>query len=705
MNKKFINIDQIFFIIISLFFWIYLLGTDYIDPSNIEWLFLGDLPQAQLGWEFFRDDYWRFPFGSNPNYGIYFGGSIVFSDSIPIFAILFKLINFLLPENFQYFSIWILLCIYLQQFFSFKILYNLTNNKIYSFVGSLFFIFSTVLIQRSGIHLSLMGQWIILWYIYVETIDKKNKFFLTLFTFLFSVLIHFYFTIILFILFLSQNLFDLINRKIDIKTQILKTFTIIFFVIFLMYIIGYFTINFDDGLGWGYGYYNFNLNSFFNPKGYNYVSNFNWSYFLPTLDLQNQEKEGFSYLGISGIIFLFFFIINFFKSKYEIIYSPYKLLFIFIIFLSLATSNNINFGDLNLINISLNKYIYASLSSIRASGRLIWLVYYFILIFGIIYIYKTYKKKHSIFILSLLLIIQIIDLSPGLMKYKTGSQYIQKNQISKININYWNKLLINSKQLRMTEPENNSYIYNILKEYILRQNFKKTDIAYLARVNREALVSERYKLIKVFNQKEKKIFEENIFVSDNVNFVRNLNYLYKKELNFYFKNGIWLISDTVLNSDHKKNEHYNQLDIYEIDLNESNLINFYEEKNSPVGMGWIVDKKNNHLILDGVLGSILFKVKKEKCKNNLNLRFKIDKFYPEISKPMNLKISVNQNYKKLDLSKINLNKEILMKFDCQNENINEINFDIENAFSLHDLKKGLNREKRSVILNSISIYE
>ena len=72
---------------------------------------------------------------------------------------------------------------------------------------------------------------------------------------------------------------------------------------------------------------------------------------------------------------------------------------------------------------------------------------------------------------------------------------------------------------------------------------------------------------------------------------------------------------------------------------------------------------------------------------------------------MNLKISVNQNYKKLDLSKINLNKEILMKFDCQNENINEINFDIENAFSLHDLKKGLNREKRSVILNSISIYE
>ena len=47
-----------------------------------------------------------------------------------------------------------------------------------------------------------------------------------------------------------------------------------------MYTIGYFSINLDDGLGWGYGYYNFNLNSFINPSGQNNIGSFSWSNFL-----------------------------------------------------------------------------------------------------------------------------------------------------------------------------------------------------------------------------------------------------------------------------------------------------------------------------------------------------------------------------------------------------------------------------------------
>ena len=113
MKKNYFLKYQFFIIIIATIFWCYLLGLDFINPLNSEWLYLGDLSQYQLGWKFFRDDIWRFPIGSNPNLGIYFDGSIVFSDSIPIFAIFFKLIKNFLPENFQYFSIWILVCIYI----------------------------------------------------------------------------------------------------------------------------------------------------------------------------------------------------------------------------------------------------------------------------------------------------------------------------------------------------------------------------------------------------------------------------------------------------------------------------------------------------------------------------------------------------------------------------------------------------------------
>ena len=125
MNKTFILIHHFFLILFSIILWVYFLGFDFIDPRNIDWLNSGDLSIYQIGWNFFRNDIWRFPIGSNPNFGIYYGGSIVFSDSLPLFAIFFKIFNSVLPEKFQYFSIWILVCIYLQLFFSFKIFYKI----------------------------------------------------------------------------------------------------------------------------------------------------------------------------------------------------------------------------------------------------------------------------------------------------------------------------------------------------------------------------------------------------------------------------------------------------------------------------------------------------------------------------------------------------------------------------------------------------
>ena len=125
--------------------------------------------------------------------GIYSDSNIVYSDSIPIFAIFFKLFNFLLPEKFQYFSIWILLCIYLQILFSYKIIYIGTGNKLFSLLGSLFFLTASIFIHRSGIHLSLLGQWLILCGIYIEISENSKKDFLRLIILLVSLLVHFYF--------------------------------------------------------------------------------------------------------------------------------------------------------------------------------------------------------------------------------------------------------------------------------------------------------------------------------------------------------------------------------------------------------------------------------------------------------------------------------------------------------------------------------
>ena len=139
-----IYINHIALIIISFLAGLYLLGFDNLNFLNKNWLYSGDLSQYQIGWEFFRNDSWRFPLGFNPNYGLEFGTSIAYSDSIPLFAFIFKLFKNFLPENFQYFSLWIVLIIYLQLLFSYLIIFNLTKNFYFSTISMFFYFGSSI---------------------------------------------------------------------------------------------------------------------------------------------------------------------------------------------------------------------------------------------------------------------------------------------------------------------------------------------------------------------------------------------------------------------------------------------------------------------------------------------------------------------------------------------------------------------------------
>jgi len=703
VKKTFLLKYHFFIIIISAIFWCYLLGFNFINPLNSDWLYLGDFSQTQLGWKFFRDDIWRFPIGSNPNFGMYFDGSIIFSDSIPIFAIFFKLIRIFLPENFQYFSLWVLLSVYLQLFFAFKIIFKFTNNLSYSLIGGLFFIFSTVFLNRNGLHLSLMGQWILLSGIYIETINNKNKLIYQILNILLSVVIHFYFTIILIFFYAFGKIYDLFKKEIKLIIIIKESFLLLILTFILMYIVGYFTIQLDDGLGWGYGYYNFNLNSFFNPSGSNNIGSFNWSQFLPKKQIQNGELEGFSYLGIVGSLFLLLFFINFFFKKYLIIFDKYKILTVSLLFLVLATSNNINIGENNIFLVPINNYFYALLSSIRASGRLIWPVYYLIFMFGIIFVFKLFENKRPTIVILILLLVQILDIHPGLLKYSFGLQYIENKNNFKIKNKIWSGLSKDFEIIRALEPANHSNIYEKLSRYLLNENFKKTDIAYLARVNRESIVKTKYDLVKLFNQKDLKIFAKTIFVSQNINFVRSLYELYGETLYYYYVDNIWLISSKPIKKGYKK-ENINIIsDIYKINSDRSNIIDLSNDSISPKGIGWEKNNKTNKLAMDGYFSSILVNIDGNKCNKNSKIKISIDKYYKSKTEPIKLNITINEKRNKVVIIKNVIDNQLILDFDCKINSKNKISFNVENPKSLYDLKKGLNRNKKSIILNSIEI--
>ena len=71
MHKIFFNNRIIFlFLFIAFIFLAAVIGIDNINFQNTGWLYKGnDSTTIQLGWYFFLNDDWRFPLGSNPNYG------------------------------------------------------------------------------------------------------------------------------------------------------------------------------------------------------------------------------------------------------------------------------------------------------------------------------------------------------------------------------------------------------------------------------------------------------------------------------------------------------------------------------------------------------------------------------------------------------------------------------------------------------------
>ena len=82
----------IFYVVLAFFCTYYVLGTENLSFTNSSWLAAHDVTSDLVSWKFFKNDIWRFPLGSNPHYGLDIGSGIAFTGSIPILAIIFKLI-------------------------------------------------------------------------------------------------------------------------------------------------------------------------------------------------------------------------------------------------------------------------------------------------------------------------------------------------------------------------------------------------------------------------------------------------------------------------------------------------------------------------------------------------------------------------------------------------------------------------------------
>ncbi|MDR1444725.1 MAG: DUF6311 domain-containing protein [Treponema sp.] len=165
-KSKIITGDVFVFIcggLIGAVFFIFVFGTIILDFTYTDWLMAGgDLSQHYLGWRLFRSSSWYFPFGLMDNIVYPFKESIIYTDSIPLFAVIFKMFSPVLPENFQYFGLFGIICYTLQGGIGAMLIRRIGGGAAHAIIGSVFFVLSTVMMQRIYGHTSLSAHFIIL---------------------------------------------------------------------------------------------------------------------------------------------------------------------------------------------------------------------------------------------------------------------------------------------------------------------------------------------------------------------------------------------------------------------------------------------------------------------------------------------------------------------------------------------------------------
>lgn len=490
-------------VLIGTFFYLLVIGWKPLNPVNIAWLSSGDPVVHYLGWEFFRSDSWHFPLGLNPNYGLNISNSIVYSDSIPVLAIIFKIFDKFLPQPFQYFGLWLLLCFLLQAWFAWLLMGLISKNLIIRALGSALITFSPPLMWRMHPqigHLSLTGHFLILWGIYL-TINKstKNKGLQGIILLSLATLIHAYFLVILFTLWIINLLDELFKPQYSKVKILLSAICTTLIVLILLWVTGYFEVGKSAATG-GYGKNVANLLAIFDPT---YTLSYgSWSHILPNIPGDELSHEGFNYIGL-GFLFLFTAIVFSGRAKnfnYQKIGSFINkpLLATTFVMLIFSFSNNISIGPFQ-ISIPIPDKAALLAGIFRSSGRMFWLPFYVVEIIIIFVLVKRLTKETVIVILSLGLLIQVTDTKNGWIKIRERMTIESSSQWkSPLTSKFWgiapNHYLNITRIAPMNSPSNWSSL-----AYFAQVNHMRTNSVALARVDALKLATANADTLKISN--------------------------------------------------------------------------------------------------------------------------------------------------------------------------------------------------------------
>lgn len=397
-------------------FFLLLFGYKPLIVTNVAFLYdatdricaRSDVPYHQLALDYYLRSPWSFPPGSNPDYPHTIGSSVLLSDSLPLFAIVTKLFAGILPEYFQYFGIWTLLCFILQGALAALILRKTGIKLLPATCAVPLFILNVPLLYRCFHHCALCGQWLILLallgYLYNAGMKFWKKYVFWIVVCVLCVLVQGYFLIMCGGIMTAALVCDVIaDRKKTVQSILILVSAVVFSVL-TYYLCGGFVTG-GDLNGMGIGLFPFDVAFLVDP--YIFSSLFSGN------RVPDYNTEHDAYLGIALIIlYLFALAVLLLKRKEASAFFKKISVKATVMMILLAGFTVVSFGTciqffgITIVDLReiLSDKLQGYLSVFRSSARFFWPVWYAMLICVIRVIYSAFKEEKEMTLCIILLV-------------------------------------------------------------------------------------------------------------------------------------------------------------------------------------------------------------------------------------------------------------------------------------------------------------
>ena len=400
-----------------------LYGIRVLDVTYEDWLLTGwyDLSQHYVGWKLYRASGWHFPIGLCDTSFYPYLASVIYTDSIPLWSFVFKLLSPLLPATFQFFGIYGLFCFMMQGGVAKLLLRKILPGEVYCCVACVPFLFCAPLWQRMYYHTALASHYLILTGILLFMYrDRLRRIWARIIPWcilgVLCVTTHITIYAMVSVMLLGFSLWEALEASAGqdgyparIRQFILRAVQFVIpylaLTLFFFYLFGGFYGNISGGSD-GLGSYSANLNSLFNPIDYSRI--------IKELPLIECQYEGLSYIGIMAVIMVipaFAYIIRnrhelWEKLRYQIISITVTSIVLWII----ALSPKITFNSWIIAEIPLPGPVYDAWSVFRASGRFLWPVMY-AMILAVLYFARFEIRTYYAAVMVLGCLLQLFEFS------------------------------------------------------------------------------------------------------------------------------------------------------------------------------------------------------------------------------------------------------------------------------------------------------